>query len=50
VHYYLGRAQEGEKSAAAAQSYKTFLAFLKSSEPDRGLVADARARLARLGS
>jgi len=50
VHYYLGRAQEGEKSAAAVQSYKTFLAFLKTSEPDSGLVADARARLARLGS
>jgi tetratricopeptide (TPR) repeat protein/tRNA A-37 threonylcarbamoyl transferase component Bud32 len=52
VHYYLGRAQEGIKSAGALQSYKTFLAFVKSEESAApgGLVADARARLAKLGS
>jgi len=50
VHYYLGRAQEGIKSAGAAQSYKTFLAFVKSDEAASGIVADARSRLARIGS
>ena len=49
AHYYMARAQEGLKSAAAAQSYKTFLAFEKS-ESGSGLVADARARLAKIGS
>jgi len=50
VHYYLGRAQEGIKSAGAAQSYKTFLGFVKSDEAASGIVADARSRLARIGS
>jgi tetratricopeptide (TPR) repeat protein len=52
VHYYIGRAQEGLKSAAAAQSYKTFLAFVKTEEPAvaGGPVSDARARLAKLGT
>jgi tetratricopeptide (TPR) repeat protein len=50
VHYYLGRAQEGLKSAGAAQSYKTFLSLMKSGEPATGLVADARSRLSKLGS
>jgi tetratricopeptide (TPR) repeat protein/tRNA A-37 threonylcarbamoyl transferase component Bud32 len=48
VHYYQGRAQEGIRSPAAAQSYKTFLAFMKN--PEGSLAADARARLAKLGS
>jgi hypothetical protein len=48
VHYYKGRAHEGLKSAGAAQSYKTFLAFSKTGEGP--LAADARARLAKLGS
>jgi serine/threonine protein kinase/tetratricopeptide (TPR) repeat protein len=50
VHYYLGRAQEGIKSAGAAESYKTFLAFVKSDEAASGIVADARSRLAKIGS
>jgi serine/threonine protein kinase/tetratricopeptide (TPR) repeat protein len=50
VHYYLGRAQEGIRSAGAAQSYKTFLAFMKSDETASRLVEDARTRLARIGS
>jgi Flp pilus assembly protein TadD len=45
VYYYLGRAQEGLKSPAAAESYKTFLAFKASTDKDP-LVADARRRAA----
>jgi hypothetical protein len=44
VYYYLGRAQEGLKSAAAADSYRTFLSIRKEGEEDP-LVADARRRL-----
>jgi tetratricopeptide (TPR) repeat protein len=44
VHYYLGRAQEGLGSPAAAESYKTFLA-IKARGDERGLVDDARRRL-----
>jgi len=45
VYYYLGRAQEGLKSPAAAESYKSFLAF-KASEDKDPLVEEARRRLA----
>ena len=48
LHYYFGRAQQGLKSTSAAESYKTFLAFSKTGEG--ALAADARARLAKLGS
>ena len=48
VHYYFGRAQEGLKSAEAAKSYKTYLAFMKGEGGP--MAADARARLAKLGS
>jgi hypothetical protein len=44
VYYYLGRAQEGLKSPAAADSYKTFLAIKEKSGGDP-LVADARRRI-----
>ena len=44
VYYYLGRAQEGLKSPAAADSYKTFLAITGAGRGDP-LVADARGRL-----
>jgi hypothetical protein len=44
VYYYLGRAQEGLKSPAAADSYKTFLAMKEKAEHDP-LVADARRHL-----
>ena len=49
VHYYLGRAQEGLKSPAAAQSYKTFLTLKKGTDPSDALVTDARNRLTKLG-
>jgi tetratricopeptide (TPR) repeat protein len=44
VYYYLGRAQEGLKSPAAAESYKTFLSFKVSTDKDP-LVADARRHI-----
>ncbi len=44
VYYYLGRAQEGLKSPAAAESYKTFLA-IKAKGGEGPLVADARRRI-----
>jgi tetratricopeptide (TPR) repeat protein/tRNA A-37 threonylcarbamoyl transferase component Bud32 len=44
VHYYLGRAQEGLGSPAAAESYKAFLAIKEKGE-EQGIVADARKRL-----
>ena len=45
VYYYLGRAQEGLKSPAAAESYKTFLA-IKTNGDEAGLVTDAKKRVA----
>jgi tetratricopeptide (TPR) repeat protein len=45
VLYYLGRAQEGMHNAAAADSYKAFLAIKAKADNDP-LVADARTRLA----
>jgi eukaryotic-like serine/threonine-protein kinase len=45
ILYYFGRAQEGLKSAGAADSYKLFLAIKEKSEADP-LVAEARRRLA----
>jgi tetratricopeptide (TPR) repeat protein len=47
VYYYPGRAQEGLKSPASAESYKTFLNYKASADKDP-LVADARRRLASL--
>ena len=44
VYYYLGRAQEGLKSPAAAESYKTFLRMKEKGDKD-ALVADARRRI-----
>jgi len=44
VYYYLGRAQEGLNSTAAAESYKTFLS-LKSGADKDPLVVDARRRV-----
>jgi tetratricopeptide (TPR) repeat protein len=43
VYYYLGRAQEGLKSSAAAESYKTFVAIKDGGQDP--LLADARRRL-----
>jgi len=45
VYYYLGRAQEGLKSSAAAESYKTFLS-IKAKGDEAGLVKDAERRAA----
>jgi len=45
VYYYLGRAQEGLKSPAAAETYKTFLS-IKEKGDEVGLVKDARRRVA----
>jgi len=44
VYYYLGRAQEGLKSPAASDSFKTFLAMKEQSNRDT-LVLDARRHL-----
>jgi tetratricopeptide (TPR) repeat protein/predicted Ser/Thr protein kinase len=44
VYYYFGLAQEGLKSAGAAESYRTFLAIKERGEPDP-LVTDARRHL-----
>jgi len=44
LYYYLGRAQEGLKSPAAAESYRNFLAVKDKADHDP-LVADARRRL-----
>ena len=45
VYYYLGRAQEGLKSPAAAESFKMFLAIKKDGD-EAGLVKDAQRRAA----
>ncbi len=47
VLYYLGRAQEGLHNAAAADTYKSFLA-IKASGSEDPLVADTKRRLASL--
>ena len=46
VYYYLGRASQGLKGPAAADAFKTFLAFRESADGGP-LVADARRLLAR---
>ena len=47
VYYYLGRAQEGLKSPAAAESYRTFISIKEKGEADP-LVLDARNRLRKI--
>jgi tetratricopeptide (TPR) repeat protein/predicted Ser/Thr protein kinase len=44
--YYIGRAQQGLGSAAAADSYRSFLQIKQKSDPDP-LVEDARHRLSK---
>jgi eukaryotic-like serine/threonine-protein kinase len=46
AYYYLARAQEGLKSPAAADSFKTFLAMKEKADPDP-LIADTRRWLAK---
>jgi tetratricopeptide (TPR) repeat protein len=48
VYYYRGRAQEGLKSAGAAESYRTFLAIKAQAAPGDPMVDDARKRAAAL--
>jgi len=43
VYYYLGRAQEGLKSPAAAESYRTF--FKMQPDGTSELLSDARHRI-----
>jgi len=45
VYYYYGRTQEGLKSSAAIESYKSFVNIREKGEPD-SLLTDARRRLA----
>lgn len=45
VYYYLGRAQEGLKSPAAAESFRTFLAIKEKGDGSDPLVVDARRRI-----
>jgi len=45
VYYYLARTQEGLKSPAAADSYKSFLSIKEKSD-ELGLISDARRRVA----
>jgi len=47
TRYYQARAQEGQKSPAAAASYDAFLS-IKAKGDEQGLVADARRRVAAL--
>ena len=48
VHYYLGCAQEGLGSAAAAESFRQYLMIKKRGDPRDPLVDNAQARLVRL--
>lgn len=48
VYYYLGRAQEGLKSAAAKESYQKFLNIKERADSDDPLVEDARKRIQNL--
>lgn len=49
VYYYRGRVQEGMKSSAAGESYKTFLTIKAKADAGDSLVADARKRAKALG-
>ena len=47
VYYYIGRVQQGLKSANAGESYRNFLQ-LKAKDANDPLVKDARERLAKI--
>ncbi|MCU1232117.1 MAG: Serine/threonine-protein kinase PknB [Candidatus Solibacter sp.] len=49
VYYYRARTEEGMKSPAAGESYKTFLAIKAKASPTDPMVADARKRAKALG-
>jgi serine/threonine protein kinase/Tfp pilus assembly protein PilF len=48
IHYYIGRAQEGLRSPAAAESYRRFLKIKEKADRENPLVSDARNRLNKL--
>jgi hypothetical protein len=48
VYYYLGRAQQGLGSEAAAESFKKFLDIQGQGDHEQALVKDAIARLGAL--
>lgn len=48
IYYYIGRAQEGLGSPAAADSYRKFLSIKEKADSDDPLIEDARNRLASL--
>lgn len=48
VYYYLGRAQQGLGSEAAAESYRKFLKIKEKADAGDPLVDDARERLSKL--
>ncbi len=50
IYYYLGRAQEGLGSAAAAESYQKYLEIKEKEDWGDPLVKDARQRLSSLES
>ncbi len=50
VYYYIGRAQEGLKSQAAADSYQNYLDITSKQDWDDPLAEDARQRLESLNS
>jgi tetratricopeptide (TPR) repeat protein len=45
VHYYMGLAQQGLRSPAALESFRTFVALKQNGDPQDILLADARRRL-----
>jgi tetratricopeptide (TPR) repeat protein len=48
IYYYIGRAQEGLGSPAAADSYRKFLSIKEKADTEDPLVKDAQARLTSL--
>ena len=47
VYYYMGRAQEGNQSSGAAESFRQFLAIKAKADPGDRMVEDARKRAGR---
>jgi tetratricopeptide (TPR) repeat protein len=47
VYYYLGRAQQGLGSEAAAESYQKFLAIKAKADTDQAMIEDTRQHLSK---
>ena len=47
IHYYLGRAQQGLGSSAAAESYQRYISLMEKADWDDPLLEDARKRLGK---